>query len=183
MPHVLNIHTPMKFGKYAGISPFDIWTGAPGHVDPELAAEILNKEVSCQDQKIPLLNALLKVKIDRTLFPWPLSTDVRIGEFRKLIGEYDLNLAFGEKQVTYIHTYRGEPGYIMWLLDETEYCFAPASIDLLSRTKYFVHTHLTIHKFVLSNSHQIFDVLPSNELETEHIPERLVDKNRSKYAS
>lgn len=171
----------MKFGKYAGMSPFDIWTGAPGHVDRELAAEILNREVSCQGQIIPLLKALLKVKVDRTLFP--LSEDYRIGEFRKMIGEDDVNLAFGEKQVTYIQTYRGEPGYIMWLLDETEYCFDPASIDLLSRTKYFVHSHLTIHKFVLSNSHQIFDVVPSNELETEHIPKRLVDKNRSKYAS
>jgi len=173
----------MKFGKYAGISPFDIWTGAPGHVDRELAADILNTDVSCQDQKMPLLNALLKVTADRTLFPFPLSTDLSIGEFRKLIGEHDLNSAFGEKQVKYIHTYRGEPGYILWLLNNTEYCFDPASIDLLSSTKYFVHTRLTIHKYVLSDSHQTFDVLPSNELGKRHIPYNLVDKNRSKYAS
>ena len=120
MPNILNLHTPLNFGKYMGLSPFDVWTGAPGHVSPELAVEILNTEVSIQDHKTPLHRALCKANVDRTKFLFQLSSDFPIAKFRKMIGEDDVNLAFGEEQITYINKYRGEPSYIMWLIDETE---------------------------------------------------------------
>lgn len=179
---VLSVNFPMRFGKYAGTCPLDIWTGAPGHVDSNLVFEILSNEVSAGEKQMPLKDALAAIN-SRSTFSYPLSEDFFIGEMLKKIGAEDVSLMLGEERVKYVHKYRGDPGYIMWVINETEFCFEPNALELLAQTKYFAHKHLTIQKFILSDCHQSFDVLPSNELETAIIPVALVEKNRSKFGS
>ena len=177
---VLSIHDPLRFGKYAGVCPFDIWTGNPGHVDPQLASEILNEEVLFQGQQMTLKGVLATNAFESTM-SYQLSEDIWIGELQKKLKEENLIRFVSERERQYVHAHRGEPGYIMWLINKTEYCFEPKTLELLGQTKYFAHTHLTIEKFALADNHHSFDVLPSNELQNAVIPLSLMEKNRLKF--
>lgn len=93
---------------------------------------------------------------------------------------WDFDDAVHPALVRYIREFRGDPTYIFWLIEETDYYFDSAELGGLAKLKFFSHEHIQMNSFALGPNHFQFALSPCHDLTAIKIPERTLEMNREK---
>lgn len=170
--NLLRINEPLTFGRHQGRSPIRIWTGASGRIHDQMdtfLSGILDQKAKVEGESLCLRDEFAKAKLSELKY--------------RLEGNWlawDLDDLEHPALVSYIREFRGDPTYIFWLIEETDYYFDSAELEGLAKLKSFSHEHIQINRFKLGPNHFQFALSPCHDLTTIKIPERTLEINREK---
>ena len=169
---LLRINEPLTFGRHQGRSPIRVWTGGSGRIHDQMDTflfGILDKPTNGGGDSLCLRDVLTKSKLSELKY--------------RLIGDWlawDFDDVEHPALVRYIREFRGDPTYIFWLIEETDYYFDSAELGGLAKLKFFSHEHIQINSFALGPNHFQFALSPCHDLTAIKIPERTLEMNREK---